>query len=122
MIYTAQMKSIFCISALLLVTACSSGPKPLYSWKAYQPAVYEYYQTDSSSTDEQIHELETNIQEAKDKSESVPPGLHAHLGLLYAKSGKDAAAKEQFSIEKQLFPESASFMDFLLTKNKGATK
>jgi hypothetical protein len=122
MIYSVKMKSLFTVSALLLVTACSSGPKPLYNWKGYQPAVYEYYQTDSSSTDEQIHELETNIQESKGKSELVPPGLHAHLGLLYAKSGKDSAAKEQFSIEKQLFPESASFMDFLLTKNKGETK
>ena len=116
------IKKAVILSGIFLMTACASGPKPLYNWQAYQPNVYDYFQTDASSTDEQIHALEVNIQEAAAKSTAVPPGMHAHLGLLYAKAGRQGQAKEQFGIEKQLFPESASFMDFLLTQNKGALK
>nr|WP_321239087.1 DUF4810 domain-containing protein [uncultured Tolumonas sp.] len=116
------LKKAVIVSGIILMSACSSGPKPLYNWQAYQPNVYDYFRTDGSSTDEQIHALEVNIQEAAAKSTAVPPGMHAHLGLLYAKAGRQGQAQEQFGIEKQLFPESASFMDFLLTKNKGALK
>ncbi len=47
------------------------------------------------------------------------PGLHAQLGLLYAKTGDTNKAFSQFAIKKQLFPESAPYMDFLMSKKQG---
>ena len=38
--------------------------------------------------------------------------------MLYASLGKDDQMVQQFQTEKQLFPESAAYMDFLLKKAK----
>jgi len=106
----------------VVLAGCASGPQPLYDWEQYQPRVYQYFQGDEADLQEQIAGLEENLQEAHAKGRAVPPGFHAHLGLLYAKLGREDQVKQQFETEKQLFPESAPFMDFLLTKNKGGTR
>ncbi|MBH9665526.1 DUF4810 domain-containing protein, partial [Burkholderia multivorans] len=41
---------------------------------------------------------------------------HAHLGMLYASVGNGQQATQSFEAEKALFPESASYMDFLMKK------
>ncbi|MGL5537964.1 MAG: DUF4810 domain-containing protein, partial [Aeromonas veronii] len=71
---------------------------------------------------EQIDRLEKNLQEANGKGEKVPPGFHAHLAMLYAQQGRDNLALEHFEKEKQLFPESTTFINFLLTQKQGAAK
>ncbi len=108
-------------STLLLVVgllAGCSGPTSLYQWDSYQPVVYQYYQDDQSGPEEQMAALEESIEKARSRGVSVPPGLHAHLGLLYANNGREDDALAQFALEKTLFPESAPFMDFLLKQNK----
>ncbi|MGL4507790.1 MAG: DUF4810 domain-containing protein [Aeromonas sobria] len=52
----------------------------------------------------------------------MPPGFHAHLAMLYAQQGRDNLALEHFEKEKQLFPESTTFINFLLNQKKGAAK
>jgi hypothetical protein len=52
----------------------------------------------------------------------VPPGFHAHLGMLYSIAGKSDQMVAQFEDEKKLFPESATYMDFLLAKVKKGDK
>jgi hypothetical protein len=53
----------------------------------------------------------------------VPPGFHAHLGMLYSMTGKsNDQIAAQFEDEKRLFPESTVYMDFLLAKMKKAEK
>ena len=49
---------------------------------------------------------------------SVPPGYHAHLGLLYGKQGKPDQFMAQMQTEKKLFPESETYVDFLLRNFK----
>ncbi len=110
------------VCSIIFMAACSSGPTRIYNWQSYQSDVYDYFRSDGSSIDEQIHSLEEDIQKTAAKSAMVPPGVHAHLGLLYVKTGRQDKAREQFNIEKQLFPESSLFMDFLLSPNKGAIK
>ena len=44
----------------------------------------------------------------------MPPGLHAHLGMLYFNTGREIEAREQFAMEKSLFPESGHFVDYVL--------
>ncbi|MCQ4144001.1 MULTISPECIES: DUF4810 domain-containing protein [Vogesella] len=101
-----------------VMSGCANQPKPLYHWGPYQPQVYEYFKGDGAGEQAQIAALEENIQQARAKGEALPPGYHAHLGLLYSKAGKEDQVKQQFETEKALFPESSSFMDFLLRKFK----
>jgi hypothetical protein len=97
-----------------LLTGCVQAPKPLYHWGSYTPQVYEYLKSDGVSPQAQITVLEADLQRARAQGSLPPPGLHAHLGLLYSRLGNDAAAAEQLRTEKSLFPESAAYMDFLL--------
>ncbi|MBD2803547.1 DUF4810 domain-containing protein [Xenorhabdus sp. 42] len=106
------------LGAMLLV-GCAQAPKTMYVWEDYQPALYQYYQQDKTSPQEQLQALRNVIEKAKAKDKPVPPGLHAQMGLLYSKIGNLEYAFQQFEIEKKLFPESAQYMDFLLSKNKG---
>jgi len=97
-----------------LLVGCASGPKPIYQWEHYQPQVYEYFK--GQSPEQQITVLEEDQEKIKSAGNRVPPGLHAHLGMLYAQAGNDSKAVAEFQAEKTLFPESAAYMDFLLKK------
>ncbi|MCX2561811.1 DUF4810 domain-containing protein [Acetobacter farinalis] len=101
------------------LAACSGADKtpPLYSWQDYPTQQYLYLkgQTDPQA---QITVLEKDVQKAQSKGLALPPGFHAHLGMLYATTGRTDLAQQEFSQEKTLFPESATYMDFLL-KNLG---
>ncbi|MCG8708532.1 DUF4810 domain-containing protein [Brenneria sp. 4F2] len=112
-------KKIVLLVAATILASCASEPKTIYHWERYQPTIYEYYQQDKVSPEEQIASLQASMEKAKAKNKPVPPGLHAQLGLLYANTGRDGEARQQFAAEKAQFPESAPFMDFLLSKNKG---
>ncbi|MGE7955963.1 DUF4810 domain-containing protein [Pseudomonas sp. NPDC089530] len=105
----------------VLLAGCS-GPKTLYQWETYQAQTYEYFKGEQAS-EAQVEALERDLQKIKATGKAVPPGYHAHLGMLYAGLGKDDQMVQQFNTEKALFPESASYMDFLLKNaKKGATQ
>ena len=104
----------------LLLAGCS-GPKTLYQWESYQPQVYNYLKGDAK--EEQVIALERDLEKIKAKNGAVPPGYHAQLGLLYSSLGKDDQMIQQLRTEKALFPESAAYMDFLMSNaSKGAVK
>ncbi|KMZ11837.1 putative lipoprotein [Candidatus Burkholderia humilis] len=99
--------------ALLTGCATTSSTPPLYQWDAYQPQVHEFFKGQKSST-EQIDALEKARQQALGAGKAaLPPGFHAHLGALYASVGNSSSAKQEFAAEKQSFPESSAYMDFL---------
>lgn len=105
-----------------LISGCATTPQ-LYHWGSYENQVYAHLST-SSSPEAQIGEME-KILHTRSTDKPVPPGFHAHLGLLYGQVGKTDKMREQLVIEKQLFPESTAFMDFLLNKSnpeKGRAK
>lgn len=99
--------------AVLLTGCAANNPPPLYQWTGYQPAVYDYLKRDKAPQ-QQIDVLEKALQETRAKGATPPPGFHAQLGMLYASVGKDGPAMEQFGAEKALFPESSTYMDFLM--------
>ncbi|AKA37413.1 DUF4810 domain-containing protein [Yersinia ruckeri] len=113
-----SMNKIAVLLAAAVLGGCATSPKPIYDWNQYQPVIYQYSQKDSS-IEQQISELNQTIEQSRQKGTKVPPGLHAHLGMLYANTGRNDEAERQFQTEKSLFPESISFMDFLLSKGKG---
>ena len=104
-----------CVALMLfIVSGCATAPKPLYNWGNYQGNLYARFKA-TSSPDQQIQDMEKTLQIAKSNL-PMAPGFHAHLGLLYGEVGRSNEMCEQFKAEKQLFPESAAFMDFLLSK------
>lgn len=106
------------VAVTLLLGGCANGPQSMYTWGNYQTIVYQYYQKDRSSHEEQIAQLNETIEKARADNRPVPPGLHAHLGLLYAHQGKGTEAQQEFLAEKVQYPESGPYMDFLLTSKE----
>ncbi|AOJ32772.1 DUF4810 domain-containing protein [Burkholderia metallica] len=109
-------------AAVMLFAGCAAPTTPpLYQWNGYQPQVYEYFKG-QKSPQEQIDALEKALQEIRAKGHTPPPGFHAHLGMLYASVGNMQQAGQELQAEKQLFPESAPYMDFLMKKKAGDSK
>ncbi|RKF43501.1 DUF4810 domain-containing protein [Paraburkholderia fungorum] len=104
-------------AALLLAGCANTATPPLYQWNGYQPAVYDYLKGEKAPQ-AQIDALEKAVQEIRAKGNTPPPGFHAQLGMLYATVGNDTQAMQEFDAEKQLFPESSTYMDFLMKKPK----
>jgi len=100
-----------------LLGACAQAPKHMYNWEAYQPSVYAYLKDEDAAA--QIEALERNVEVARAKNEALPPGFHAHLGMLYLHAGQADKAVEQIQAEKLAFPEGTGFMDFLLRNTAG---
>ncbi|KWO50028.1 DUF4810 domain-containing protein [Burkholderia territorii] len=109
------------VTALLLTGCAAPTTQPLYQWNGYQPQVYEYFKG-KTSPQEQIEALEKALQEIRAKGNTPPPGFHAHLGMLYASIGDAQRAGQEFQAEKQLFPESSPYMDFLMKKKSTQQK
>ena len=104
------------LAASTLLAGCA-GPKTLYQWEGYEPQVYEYFKGEEPK-EAQAEALERDLQKIRSTGKAVPPGYHAHLGLLYLSMGKDDQMVQQFRTEKTLFPESGTYMDFLLKNAK----
>jgi len=104
-------------AAVILLTGCATQSPPLYQWTGYQPAVYDYLNR-GKAPQEQIDALENALEEIQSKGHTPPPGFHAQLGMLYASTGNAERAMREFGAEKELFPESAPYMDFLTKKSQ----
>lgn len=102
-----------------MLTGCA-GPKTLYQWEGYQPQVYQYFKGESKEA--QIEAMEADLQKIRAKNGTPPPGYYAQLGLLYSGTGKDEQMVQAFASEKALFPESATYMDFLTNNAKRSTQ
>ena len=104
-------------AALLLSGCADDSPRQLYYWDgAYTSSVYEYL-TQEGDAGAQIAALEQSLQKAYQRAAKVPPGLHAHLGLLYLSQGNGAKFKAYVEKEAELYPESRDYAMFLLNQN-----
>ena len=104
-------------AALLLSGCADDSPRQLYYWDgAYTSSVYEYL-TEEGDAGAQIVALEESLQKAYQRAAKVPPGLHAHLGLLYLSQGNGAKFKAYVEKEAELYPESRDYAMFLLNQN-----
>lgn len=89
----------------------------IYYWdNAYSSSVYEYLNQEGDAN-KQISDLENLIQTAYEKGKKVPPGTHAHLGLLYSNLGNISKSTYHLDKEMELFPESKAYISFLKNKN-----
>ncbi|MDC8829523.1 DUF4810 domain-containing protein [Alteromonas gilva] len=116
-----NIKILLGFAAVFLLTACESTPQRIYYHGDYAASVYHYFKSDEVTVDEQINALTIIIEKAANSGRPIAPGIHAHLGMLYFEQGDSVNGIAQFEIEKQLFPESVAYMDFLLA-NQGVTQ
>lgn len=110
-----------CLTALLICTAlsgCNTKPTMLYQWQGYQSNVDAYFRADKLSLDTQTKLMEDDLQKIRASGGGVPPGYYAHLGLLYGQQGNLDQFAQYMQAEKKLYPESQSFMNFLLRNFK----
>lgn len=89
---------------------------PLYGWHGFEQNLDTYFRQDRESPDTQAKRMEDDLQKIRASGQATPPGFMAHLGLLYGKQGDMARFQQHLEAEKQQFPESQTFVDFLLRK------
>lgn len=113
-------KIALCALVGILFAGCtaSDSPRSLYHWdSSYSTAIYEYL-NEEGDIGAHIASLENLAQKAYESGQRVPPGLYAHLGLLYSNQGNQTQAKAYFDKEVKEFPESREYIAFLLGQNK----
>ena len=105
------------VAAFALV-GCQTPQPSLYQWGSYEPQLSGHFKGESPV--QQIGVMEQHLQTVSAQGKQVPPGFHAHLGMLYSIAGRADQVAAQFQEEKRLFPESEPYMNRLLaTVGKG---
>lgn len=92
--------ALMTISAFLV--GCQTNSQ-LYYWGSYEEQLYNQYNKPGKAPPElQIDKLSEDIERAENSGKKIAPGVHAHLGLMYAAVGNMAAAEAAFNNEKAL--------------------
>lgn len=109
------------IVLFIAVVACLAGCKShsIYAWGSYEEGIYDMYvNPGKAEPGVQIASLKEDIEKAGGEGQRVPPGVHAHLGYLYYTQGNLSDALAEFATERELFPESAPFIDGMVARLK----
>jgi hypothetical protein len=115
----ARLKTLALLATVLALTGCAHKPPPtLYGWNGYEKNLDTYFRNDRESLDTQAKLMEDDLQKMRAAGKATPPGYQAHMGLLYGKQGDMARFQQHLQDEKAQFPESETFVDFLLRKFK----
>ena len=107
-----KVLTLVALGAAMAATACA--PATRFEWGAYEQALYAYTQNPEGRS-----VYETSLEQAIERGQkrnAVAPGMYAELGYLYLEEGDSAAALEHFQQERILFPESARFMDRVISQ------
>lgn len=110
--------AIVLISAVLGGCATNMKSTTLYQWEGYQSNVDAHFRTNKMSPNAATQLMETDLQKIRASGKAIPPGYQAHLGLLYGQQGNLDQFAQQMQAEREQFPESETFMTFLLRNFK----
>ncbi len=105
------------ISFFSAITVGCAETQPLYRWGIYEDLMYQSYQNSGASdpiTD--AARLAEDVERTSVEGLAVPPGVHAHLGYLYAAQGNLGLARTHFDRELELYPESKTFIEGVLSR------
>ncbi len=104
------------IVALLSLSLLSGCASTRHDWGAYESELYTFYK---SPTDEEKQELTNELAKTfarcEEKGVNPPPGLYAEYGTFLFEEGDYDSAIEYYEKEKAAWPESAKFMDALIS-------
>ena len=116
--HSLSFKHLFAVTlSLWLLSGCAKPSDEIYYWGEYEQLIHDMY-VDPGSADAtmQVEKLTADIQKAESMGKPVPPGIYAHLGLMYASLGQSAQGKAALLEEQKLYPESAVFIQGLLKR------
>lgn len=116
-LHRANLLLVLAVTGLLGGCAANQAPT-LYQWGGYEKQVDTYLRGNSPDVEAQARAMEADLQKIRAAGGAVPPGYQAHMGLLYGKQGKLDDFAKQLQAEKAQFPESSTFVDFLLRNFK----
>ncbi|MFT2099636.1 DUF4810 domain-containing protein [Marinomonas sp. 2405UD66-6] len=115
-----EFKATLIILSILVLGGCASKQNTFY-WGEYENLIYDMYiEPGSADSTTQISVLLADIQKAEAKNIPIAPGIHAHLGYMYALEGDIDQSITEFNTEKSLYPESATLIDGMLKRLEGA--
>lgn len=110
-----KLIAAFLMASSFLLGGCATQETSLYYWGSYEAMIYEMYvEPGNAPAALQIDRLEEDIQKSDGLGKKVPPGLYAHLGMMYAAEGKAGLAQEALLKEKAMYPEATTLVDTLL--------
>lgn len=104
---------VFVLGATALSMAACATP-PRFEFGAYEPTLYAYYKKP-----EMADKYEAALEKAIERGEAtdrLAPGMYAELGYLRLSQGDQSAAVQMFEREADAFPESAFFMNRIVTR------
>jgi len=107
------------VLVLLLGACANTGKRSLYHWGGFPDVSYSWLKDNAADDSDSLAVMEKDLQTAIANDHDLPPGFHAHLGLLYLKAGQTDQAISHWEAEKTAFPESSPFMDFQLQSLHG---
>ncbi len=97
--------------AAVLLTGCQSS---IYRWSGYERSIATFYaHPDHDNMARQVKSLSVQADKSR-RAGRVPPGMLAHLAYFHYLKGDTTTAAEYLRAEKEAFPESAHFVDFIL--------
>ncbi len=97
--------------AAAAMTGCGSS---IYRWSGYEGSIATFYaHRDNDILVGQVKSLSTQVGKSQ-RAGRVPPGMLAHLAYFYYLNGDTTTAAQYLRAEKETFPESAHFVDFIL--------
>jgi len=109
-----MVRGVALLAAAVLLAGCATS-STLYHWGHYQDLIYaSYAEPGKLPLEAEIEKLEEDRQQALAANQRLPPGWHAHVGVLYHQLGKADQALQELAREKAEFPESSVFIDRLL--------
>ena len=97
-------------AAALSGCATESG---LYRWGGYDDALYSHYKNPQDRA-AFVKRLKTIVLEAEQSGRKVPPGIYAEYGYALYEEGQYDQAATYFQKERDLWPESRTFMEKML--------
>lgn len=105
----------------LLLSGCTVKDTRMYYWGNYERMLYAHHlKSEEVSSLQEIEILTQDIDKALASGKPVAPGIHAHLGMLYASMGDLDAAVDALNREKQSFPESRVLIDGFIQRISNA--
>lgn len=112
-------RAVLSVVALILLSGCATNQTNYY-WGNYEQLLYEMYaEPGSADPVTQVEKLSVDLEQAENEGKPVPPGVHAHLGMMYAMLGNIDQAHAAFSAEKALYPESSVLIDGMIARSSG---
>jgi len=105
------------MAAVLVCVSCGGRAHVLYEWGGYEDSIYRLYQKgEEFDLAWELDILSKDLAWSMEHDEAIPPGKCMHLGYLFSLNSDIAMAIKYFKLEKKYFPESAKFVDGILSR------